>query len=767
MRGIYSPPFLFFCKDHQTTASPVIIGMSACYILRSDACFQRLYYMQGQDKKSAFRQNSWAFALLFFLVCVIYSNTFQASWHLDDYHNILNNPRLKIENLQLESIIQTFYASFDRGLYSKSKLYRPVVCLTLALNWYFGQDNPFGYHLVNLAVHIIAAFMLFLTILTLFESPNLRGKYQGSEYFIALLATVLWTINPIQTQAVTYIVQRMAAMAAMFYIVGIYLYIKARLDDSPSNRILFYLGCCLAFVLALGSKENAVLLPISIVLVEFIFFQDLSRPQIRRTFYAIIAGGAIIIGVAGILLFTNGNFLGLLNYSHRPFTPLQRLLTEPRIVIFYLYQIFYPVATRLSIEHDIPISTSIIHPLSTIASLIAVFLLIGIGLWQMRKRPVLSFAVLFFFLNHAVESTIIGLELAFEHRNYLPSMFLFFPVGMGLKWLLDHYRDRKTSMHYAFLSFITLLILGLGFGTYIRNMAWATEKSLWEDAVAKAPNSGRALHNLAWGHFERAGRYDLAMQLYQKSLVSENHSKVRKTMTLNNIANLYYQKKDYKKAVQSWRLAFEHSPEIEFIQFRLALALAKSGDLNKATSHLNTLLAKRPEYADYNFLKGSILLKQKLYEQALKSFRRVLKQNPDSEKGLIKMGVILNLMEKYQRAELFLKDAHIRDPEDSSTLVWLIATNLALADNADVDLYLNKLMDSVPVSQLKSILDGISDPDAITSSRSDLLIPVIGSKLRENFKMLTLSGDNSNLDATCSISSKSDRIRQENYAIVP
>ena len=119
-------------------------------------------------------------------------------------------------------------------------------------------------------------------------------------------------------------------------------------------------------------------------------------------------------------------------------------------------------------------------------------------------------------------------------------------------------------------------------------MAWVTEKSLWEDAVTKAPKAGRPLHNLAWAHFERMGRYDQAMRLYQKSLESETHSNARKTMTLNNMANLYYQKKDYKKAVELWRRAFDISPKIEFVQFRLALALVKSGDLIQASNHLDT-----------------------------------------------------------------------------------------------------------------------------------------------------------------------------------
>ena len=203
------------------------------------------------------------------------------------------------------------------------------------------------------------------------------------------------------------------------------------------------------------------------------------------------------------------------------------------------------------------------------------------------------------------------------------------------------------------------------------------------------------------------------------------------------------------------------APEIEFVQFRLALSLAKSGDLIKASSHLDSLLEKRHEYADYNFLKGSILLKQKRYEQALSSFRRVLKQKPDSEKALVKMGVILNLTEEYQRAELFLKDAHSREPEDSSALLWLVATNLALADTADADHYLNKLIDSVPLHQLKSILDRISDPDVTISSRRELLIPLINRKLREKFKALALAGDQGPGYALYSDFSESGGIRQD------
>jgi len=249
---------------------------------------------------------------------------------------------------------------------------------------------------------------------------------------------------------------------------------------------------------------------------------------------------------------------------------------------------------------------------------------------------------------------------------------------MGLKWLLDYYRDRQSLMQHALLSFMALLILGLGFGTYVRNMAWATEKSLWEDAVTKAPKSGRALHNLAWGHFERMGHYDQAMQLYQKSLESETHSKVRKTMTLNNIANLYYLKKNYKKAAELWRRASDRSPEIEFVQFRLALALAKSGDLIAASTLLTTLIEKRPERADYNFLKGSILLKQ----QQL-SFCYITIENPQIRiKTMISVDELmtndpftLKPTDTLETARHMMTDKHIRHipiTDDLKHLVGLV-----------------------------------------------------------------------------------------------
>ncbi len=233
-------------------------------------------------------RNKTVFILISIFMLLIYSNTFNFSWHLDDYHSIVDNPHLHIENIAPKSIAQTFFAASDRGMYRADKIYRPVSCLTLAINWYFGKDNVFGYHIINIAIHILTAFFLFLTCLNLFSSPNLKDKYKGSEYFIALLAAFLWGANPIQTQAVTYIVQRMASMAAMFYIAGIYFYIKARLKSCSSGQsdlktVCYYAGCGLCFLLCVGSKENGVTMPIALFFIELNFFHQ-SRVYIRTLF---------------------------------------------------------------------------------------------------------------------------------------------------------------------------------------------------------------------------------------------------------------------------------------------------------------------------------------------------------------------------------------------------------------------------------------------------------------------------------------------------
>jgi tetratricopeptide (TPR) repeat protein len=674
-----------------------------------------------------------AFLLLLFIIFLIYSNTFQAAWHFDDYPNILNNPRIRINDLKTESIVQTFFASRDGGLYLGKKLYRPISCLTLALNWYVGKENAKGYHVVNLIIHFLTAFILFNTILVLFKTSNLSGRYEDSKYFIALLTAIFWAANPIQSQAVTYIVQRMASLTAMFYILSIYLYLKARLSKSTRSRIFLFTGCFLGFLFALGSKENAATLPIALILLEIVFFQNLKKLKRSKA----LVWGVVIIGfltaLLGIYLIYQGKFSSLIaGYNARSFTSMQRLMTQPRIMLFYISQIFYPLPSRLSIEHDIAISTSLFNPWTTLPSIILIFALIGLGISQIHKRPILSFAILFFFLNHLIESTIIPLELIFEHRNYLPSLFVFFPISAGIVWLLNHYRQKKPFMYAIIICALPILIAGLSLGTYLRNMVWSNEKTLWEDAIKKAPGRARPYQNLAWGYYEKIGNLKTAFNLYEKALeLKGSQPKYSQISSLGNMAEIYYKQGEYERAVDLCKKALDIYPHYMPVIHIMVLSSANLGNWEEAFESARLLLSKNYLKKEYRTLYGFSLLKLKKYKKALEHFRDTLRMYPNDVKIIYNIGVTLSLMQYYDRADLFLRWAKQISPDNILILFYLIENKLKAGDDSGVDRYLEQLFATRSIEKILSAAHGTSEDKLLVTYSPELLAPLIARKMEE------------------------------------
>ena len=677
------------------------------------------------------------FFILLVLIFAVYGNSLHADWHLDDHNNILYNPRIKITEITSNSLVQTFFASEDGGFYLGKKVYRPIACLTLALNWYFGQNNVFGYHLANVSIHFLAAFFLFLSIIWLYKTPRLISQQADDNgYTVAFLATTLWAVNPIQTQAVTYIVQRMASMAAMFYVIGIYLYLRGRLTEVSHIKIGWFFGCFAAFLCALGTKENAITFPLALLLLEFMFFQDLTQAKVQRIFITIILISCFLLLIIGIWFFLQGDPSKILRgYSDRNFTLLERLMTEPRIVIFYLSLLFYPAPTRLSIEHDVSVSTSLIHPWTTLPSILLIFSLIAFAIFQIRKRPVLSYAILFFFLNHIIESTVVPLELIFEHRNYLPSLFLFLPVAVFIMSLTRAYKEKQAWIYASLIVFTILLIAGWGIGTGVRNMAWATEKTLWEDALQKAPNSARPYTTLASKYYTQKNNDNIALKLYQASLQKTTHRPRKvKAAVLNNIANIYYNQKKYADEMRVRTQAVDTYPEKEYLRYGLAAAYARNKSWDKANEQIDILLNKRPDYPDYNFLKGSILIGTGQHDAAISYFRKVLKQKPMSAKTLAQLGSIFYLQHDYKRAERFFRLSARAAKQDPEILLWIIAVNIQLDDQNDVDHFASLLLGKSSVDRIFALLDKISDSDYRLSQDKDKLIAVMKAKIAEKMK---------------------------------
>lgn len=697
--------------------------------------------MSWCDSDSNLSRVSIAAALLFFLIFAVYCNIYDADWQFDDKPNILNNNYLHIRNLKPESLVQTFFTNPSKPAQIGEKLYRPISFLTFSINWYFGQDKVHGYHIVNLLIHFLTAIFLFVAILNFLGAPNLREKFDTNKYFIAFLSAALWAINPIQTQAVTYIVQRMASMAAMFYILSMLCYIKVRMSRFSSHRIFFLLGCVLSFLLAIGSKENAVMLPASLLLIEFTCFIKINWHFGKKIyFWASVAGGGIILILVVWFFSPDITFSWLNGYRNRPFTLTERILTEPRIVLYYLSQIFFPLPNRLSVEHDVILSTSLFQPWSTLPAILLTVLLIGLGFSQVRKRPIIALAILFFFLNHIIESTVIPLELVFEHRNYLPSMFLFLPIAAGFKWLHDHCAANKWPLTGVLNGLLVFLMVCLGVGTYTRNLAWATEISLWRDAMKKAPQSARPLTNLAWqmayGPVERPSQYNEALKLYEKAraLSLQKARSFAEPIIMNNMAGIYFKQGKYQAAIHLLEDALTISPDYTRGRYDLAKILIVSGKWNAAAEHIEYLLSKNNIHEKYLNLKGLVLLHQQKYDMAIQYFRESLQYSPFLKESLMNLGIAYSLKGNYSSAEAYLIRAHQVHPKNMIPLMGLIENKVRASDIKMAQKYAGVLNGMYNRAAIKNQLKNLSKDHLSLFLSTELFSPVIENQWAHNSK---------------------------------
>ncbi|WP_212637876.1 tetratricopeptide repeat protein [Desulfocicer vacuolatum] len=594
-------------------------------------------------------------------------------------------------------------ASINAGYYNGDSFYRPVAMLSFALNWYIGKSNVWGYHFINTVIHIISALFLYLATLQLFKTNILKGKYWNDQFSIAIFSTLLWAIHPIQSQGVTYIVQRMASMAAMFYIIALYCYLKARLTYSTKNRLLFYSFFLLGGILAVGCKENAALFPLSVILMEIIFFHKLNKISLQKKMFFILGGSLSILFIMGAaFLFYKNPFGFLSGYAHRPFTLWERLLTECRIFILYFKQIFYPVASNYSIVHDIKISKSLFSPWTTLSSLIAVGSILIVGVLNIKKRPLLSFAILFYFLNHLVESTILPLELIFEHRNYLPSMFLFLPVSAGLHTLIDFYENKNRILLSLIVIIAACFLFLTGFATYIRNFDWQTEETLWKAAIQTAPGNPRCYQNLASLYYQRNGMYDISIALNEKALtLDDKKPEYSKMVSYDNLQFNYMQKKEFEKAVFYGQKAVEAYPDSNKTRYNYIVSLLSTNQLKAAEEQLNILIydKKRLDIV-YLYMKAHLLLKMGRYLEAKSYILKSFKLSPLNARSRMYLGFHHFYLHDFDKTNHYLRLA-IADiqPDDQLFLHFVLIENAFNAGRFDMaHLYLRRILSHFTLS---------------------------------------------------------------------
>jgi len=504
------------------------------------------------------------------LVFSIYSNTLDSPFIFDDKPNIQDNPQICLTKLTLDGIKKAGASN------------RPIGKISFALNYYFHQYNVFGYHLVNVLIHITTGVLLYLFVGTTLKIPSLGAMYAAHRW-IPFFTALLWLVHPTQTQSVTYIVQRMNSMAAMFYLLSLLLYAKARLAGGKRKGWLLFVGCAFSGLLALGSKQTAATLPFFIFLYEWYFFQDLSWRWLKGHFLGFVAILSLLVFVAFMYLGAHPLERVLSGYDTYDFTMTQRVLTEFRVVIFYISLLMFPSPSRLNLDYDFSLSHSLFDPITTLLSAAAIAGLIGLAFYMGKKERLASFCILWFLGNLVIESSVIPLAIIFEHRTYLPSMLVCL-VAVALAY-------RHIRWRWGTVVALCAMVAVCSVWTYERNRVWRDDVALWSDCVRKSPSKARP-HNSLGAALARQGRLEAAMSHYSRALeIKPNFAEPH-----CNLGTALVHQDRLEEAVSHFLKALEIKPDYAKAHNNLGSALARQGKLEEAMSHFTEALKIRPDY---------------------------------------------------------------------------------------------------------------------------------------------------------------------------
>lgn len=472
--------------------------------------------------------------LLGTLIIFAYYPGLRGPFVFDDSIHIANNPAIRISTLKPAGL---FGAGFSDGI---EVLRRPLAKISFALNYYFAGDglDAYSFKLTNLAIHMLNTGLVYwLAVLLMAQLRAVRGRAADSaDRWVPALATALWALHPIQLTSVLYVVQRMNSLSALFVLGGSIAYIYGRRSISANtiySLSLMAAGLLLGLALGVASKENAALLPLFVALIEVIFFKrdDLDKDKQRKLwmFYALSVAFCFLALIWSIASGTIEK-----SYLGREYTLTERLLTESRIIWHYIGLVIVPDLEKFGLFHDdIALSSGLLTPWTTLPALVSIIVIILTAILLIRRQPIFSFAVLWFLVGHSMESGLIGLEIAHEHRNYLPSAGLILGITYGLHAGFSSYRARLAP---AILGIV--LIGTMAAVTHLRAQTWSTEESIITQMAYHHPLSARSQYMLGIFKEERLRDPDDALLHYRRAAELAPHEAgyiLRMTVTASTI----------------------------------------------------------------------------------------------------------------------------------------------------------------------------------------------------------------------------------------
>jgi tetratricopeptide (TPR) repeat protein len=573
-------------------------------------------------------------ALIALAIAAVYSHTLRVPFYLDDFSAIRENDLI----YQWRGVAPLW----------QSAPTRLIPYLTLALNYHLGRFDPFGYHVFNILTHFLASVAAFGFARGIVRTPRVRDAIPPSaRAALPLVVALLFALHPLQTQAVTYIVQRLSSLVALFYLTALAAYVQARLASAGPARIFWSGLCALATILAFLSKENSATLPVAIALTEMALFEP-GRRRALVTAGSSVAGVGVFWLVVALARHAGPLSLGAMDALSRETPDLSRgqyLAVQTLVVLRYLRLFVLP--TGLHLDYAFPPRDGV-GAMSVALATSVHLLLFGVAIAAWRRRPVLAFGVLFYYLTLAVESSVIPIrDVIFEHRTYLPNFGLCLCAGWGLMVELPRTPARSRVAWAAVLA----ILISMGTLTWLRNRDWLDPIGFWRSNAALAPTKPRVWATL--------GRY-----LLEANRPAEGERALREAIRLRGSSP-----------------GPEGERDLDAINMMWALRLLGRSDEALA---LNAEYTRRPlpDWVRAKFLinEGGVYFDQRRYPEAEAAFRKALERAPNSLPAEANLASTCAQTGRLDEAESLWVDVLRVDPDDQVTRfnLWQLRARVLL-----------------------------------------------------------------------------------------
>jgi len=490
-----------------------------------------------------------------------YSNSLDGVFVLDDVRAIVLNPTL-----------HSFSDAFSPPPQSTVSG-RPIANLSFAMSRTFG-DGPRSFHVTNIAIHVLAALLVFGVVRRTLSTTSMYSRFGDVAAPLAFAVALIWVVHPLTTSAVTYVVQRVESLMALFYLLTVYAAIRA--VTAPSERGHRRLWTALAIVscaLGMATKEVMVTAPAAVALWLWVFesprFQSVSRSSggAAAGKFALLGGLAAAWVIFGVLVYDEHRSASI---AHGGGIVWRYLLTQAHVIVHYLWLAFVP--TKLVFLYTWPLATSLSDGAAP-AALVLVLVVASVA--GLARRHPLGFAGAWFFLILAPTSSVIPIvtEVAAEHRMYLPLVPLIASV-VGVSFAVARTlvgESRRTA--WAIVAIAVIVAGTAGVQTRARNRDYASEEALWRDTVTKDPRNQRA--HVAYGSVLAAhGRAVDARNTFDVAVALDPSDPVAQ----GRLGHLYGLAHEDTDAVEHLQRAHDLQPGNPLVTTELAGILADSRD---------------------------------------------------------------------------------------------------------------------------------------------------------------------------------------------